>query len=139
MLQKASRSAALARLSPAAATSALRRLSLLVQCGLEDVHSRLPTALPLPALSPPNSSISLISCGLFHAAAVTSAGPLPHAPLLVPIIPRYYTAQLAQRAPAPYSIPMHTKTSVSHTVGCRAAAVLGQECGRTIGLRAVVH
>jgi hypothetical protein len=56
----------------------IRRASFLVQCGLEDVHSRLPAVLPypLPATSSPAASpaISLVSCGLFHSAAVTSSG-----------------------------------------------------------------
>ena len=71
------------RLSPIAGycCSSYRCLSFLVQCGLEDVHSRLPTVLPVPALAPsspstplPSATISLISCGLFHTTAVSSSG-----------------------------------------------------------------
>ncbi len=71
------------RLSPTAgySCSSYRCLSFLVQCGLEDVHSRLPTVLPVPALAPsspstplPSATISHISCGLFHSAAVSSSG-----------------------------------------------------------------
>jgi hypothetical protein len=78
------------RLPPIAALSLSRRrrLSFLVQCGLEDVHSRRPTVLPVPALAPPgpatsvpSATISLISCGLFHSAAVTSSGASPPPPV----------------------------------------------------------
>ncbi len=97
MLKNAARCcAALSRLSPTVATSpALRRVSVLVQCGLEDVHSRLPNVLPLPA-SPSTSSpvsISFISCGLFHSAAVTSAGAV-----LFPLHVRNCAALLILRA-----------------------------------------
>ena len=82
MLNRIKRSAHLIpRLSPAKAVATnppTRRASFLVQCGLEDVHSRLPAVLPyqVPAASSPGASpaIALVSCGLFHSAAVTSSG-----------------------------------------------------------------